>query len=129
MKSDIIKYNQHLKPFARKLRRGNILTKALLWDKLKNKQLFGYKFLRQKPIDNFIVDFYCKELMLAIEIDGSSHNQKMEQDLERQMKIENLGIKFLRFQDKDIRFNMNDVLLTIEGWINRHNTKISLHTY
>ena len=129
MNSDIIKYNQHLKPFARKLRRGNILTEALLWDQLKNKQLFGYKFLRQKPIDNFIVDFYCKELMLAIEIDGSSHNQKMEQDLERQMKIENLGIKFLRFQDKDIRFNMNDVLLTIEGCINRHNTKISLHTY
>ncbi len=123
MKSDIIKYNQHLKPFARKLRRGNILTEALLWDKLKNKQLFGYKFLRQKPIDNFIVDFYCKELMLAIEIDGSSHNQKMEQDLERQMKIENLGIKFLRFQDKDVRKRMNDVLLTIEGWIKENQSK------
>jgi len=125
MKSDIIKYNQHLKPFARKLRRGNVLSETLLWDKLKNKQLFGYKFLRQKPIENFIVDFYCKELMLAIEIDGSSHNDKMEQDSERQMKIESLGIKFLRFQDKDIRKKMNDVLLTIEGWIKENALKIT----
>ncbi len=117
MKSEIIKYNQHLKPFARKLRQGNILTEALLWDKLKNGQLFGYKFLRQKPIDNFIVDFFCKELMLAIEIDGSSHNEKVDQDLERQMRIENLGVAFLRFEDKDVRKRMNDVLLTIEGWI------------
>ena len=117
MKSEIIKYHPSLKPFSQKLRNESTLTEILLWDKLKNKQLFGYKFLRQKPIENFIVDFFCKELMLAIEIDGSSHNEKVEQDLERQMKIESLGITFLRFQDKDVRKRMDDVLLTIEGWI------------
>lgn len=100
MKSEIIKYHRSLKPFSQKLRNESTLTEILLWDKLKNKQLFGYKFLRQNPIDNFIVDFFCKELMLAIEIDGSSHNEKVEQDIERQMNMENLGIKFLRFQDK-----------------------------
>ncbi|MBS1516177.1 MAG: endonuclease domain-containing protein [Bacteroidetes bacterium] len=121
MKYEIIKYHPSLKPFSRKLRKESTLSEILLWDKLKNKQLFGYKFLRQKPIDNFIVDFFCKELMLAIEIDGSSHNEKVEQDLERQMKIENLGIKFLRFQDKDVRFKMNDVLITIEGWIKENS--------
>ncbi len=77
--------------------------------------MMGFDFHRQKPIDNFIVDFFCNELMLAIEIDGSTHNEKFEIDFQRQQELETLGIKFLRFQDKEIRFNLDNVLITIEG--------------
>ncbi len=64
-------------------------------------------------MDNFIVDFFCNELMLAIEIDGPTHNEKMEKDEEKQKKLESLEIKFLRFQDRDVRFNLDNVLITI----------------
>ena len=73
MKKDmpIIKYNPKLKTIARNLRNNSTLSEVLLWRRLKNKQIKGYKFERQRPIDNYIVDFFCKELMFAIEIDGA----------------------------------------------------------
>ena len=76
-------------------------------------------FIDKSHWTNFIVDFFCNELMLVIEIDGSTHNEKMK-DEERQKKLESFGIKFLRFQDKDVRFNLDNVLITIEGWIKEH---------
>ena len=79
----------------------------------------GYDFHRQKPILNYVMDFFCHELELAIEIDGNSHDMdyKIQLDLERQKEIEKLGISFLRFDDSDIKFAMNNVLMSIEGWI------------
>jgi len=77
----------------------------------------GFDFDRQKPIDKYIVDFFCNELMLVIEIDGESHNEKNEYDKHRQKRLELLGIRFLRFYDIDIKKNMNGVLSTIENWI------------
>jgi len=61
----------------------------------------GYDFDRQKPVDNYIIDFYCKELRLAVEIDGITHNEKMTNNRKRQDRLESLGIKFLRFTDKE----------------------------
>ena len=77
----------------------------------------GFDFDRQKPIDHYIVDFFCNELMLVIEIDGESHNEKIEYDNHRQKRLESLGIRFLRFYDIDVKKNMNGVLSTIENWI------------
>jgi len=77
----------------------------------------GFDFDRQKPIDNYIVDFFCNELMLVIEIDGESHNEKIEYDKHRQRRLESLGIRFLRLYDIDVKKNMNGVLSTIENWI------------
>ncbi len=79
----------------------------------------GYDFHRQKPLDNYIVDFFCNELMLAIEIDGSSHELEgaYERDQERQQKLESLGIAFLRFDDRMVKQDMKSVLLAIELWI------------
>jgi len=74
--------------------------------------------LRQKPIDNYIVDFFCYELMLVIEIDGETHNYKVEKDQIRQNRLESLGINLLRFLDIDVKRNMNGVLLTLNTWIN-----------
>jgi very-short-patch-repair endonuclease len=79
-----------------------------------------YDFDRQKPIDDYIVDFFCSELMLAIEIDGDTHNYKIEEDIMRQGRLESLGIRYLRFTDKDIKQNIEGVVTTIENWIREH---------
>ena len=102
--SEIIKYKPYLKDFSRKLRSESTLSEVLLWNKLKRKQINGYSFLRQKPIDNFILDFYCKELKLALEIDGDSHIGQEERDLERQRIIESYNITFLKFSDLEIKY-------------------------
>lgn len=113
----IIPYNPKLKETARKLRNNSTLSEVLLWNRLKRKQMKDYQFFRQKPIDNYIVDFFCYELMLAIEIDGDSHVDKIEEDQLRQKRLESLGINFLRFTDFDVKKNMNGVLQYIEKWI------------
>jgi very-short-patch-repair endonuclease len=79
--------------------------------------MLGFDFYRQKPMDNYIVDFFCNELMLAIEIDGDSHDSKVEYDKNRQTKLESLGLHLLRFSDLDVKSNMEGVISTIENWI------------
>jgi len=109
-RKQILHYNPNLKHLSRKLRNNSTLSEALLWQHIKNRQIEGYKFLRQKPIDDYIVDFFCRELMLAVEVDGVSHEYKMESDLDRQRRLESLGIKTIRFMDIDIKKNMDGVL-------------------
>jgi len=117
MRRKIIPYNPKLKELARKLRSNSTQTEIMLWNELKNKQLLGFDFHRQKPIDNFILDFYCNELMLAIEIDGDSHALKEEKDKVRQKQIERYGIKFLRLEDMEVRYDLEKTLKKIEEWI------------
>ena len=106
-------YNPKLKEFAKQLRKNSTLSEVLLWQNIKNKAL-GVQFHRQVPLLNYIVDFYCHELMLAIEIDGDSHLYKYNYDKKRQGELENLGITFLRFSDFDVKQNMFSVALTLE---------------
>ena len=113
MRNTIIPYKKDLKQIARKLRNGSTFSEILLWQKIRKKSL-GIEFHRQVPIDNYIVDFYCHELMLAIEIDGSSHDNKFLYDKQRQEKMESLGVNFLRFKDIDVKRNMGNVLRGIE---------------
>jgi len=122
MARKIIPYRPSLKEIARGLRNHSTLGEVLLWKKLRNKQMLGYDFHRQKALDQFIVDFYCHELNLAIEIDGGSHesNEAREKDDARQKHLESLGVKFLRFKESDLRKNMRTVLETIEEWIKTH---------
>ncbi|MFD2603727.1 endonuclease domain-containing protein [Flavobacterium suzhouense] len=70
MKRKIIPYNPNLKELARQLRNGSTKAEIVLWQKLKRKQMYGYDFDRQKPVDNYILDFFCHDLMLGIEVDG-----------------------------------------------------------
>jgi very-short-patch-repair endonuclease len=90
----------------------------LLWNELKGKRL-GFRFSRQIPIDNFIVDFYCKDLMLVIEVDGESHyhDDQPAKDKVRQDRLESLGIRFLRFDDSDVKNNISWVVKEIMLWI------------
>ncbi len=98
----IIYYNPKLKEIARQLRKNSTLGEVLLWKKLKGKQMLGYDFHRQKPIDNYIADFFCKILMLIIEIDGGSHDFEEVQlnDIKRQKKLEELGFHNLTIYRK-----------------------------
>lgn len=80
----------------------------------------GYTFNRQKPLLNYIVDFYCKPLALVIEIDGSSHDNTFDADLERQKELEKKGLSFLRFEDRDVKNDIDNVLRTIELWIDQY---------
>ena len=81
--------------------------------------MMGYDFHRQKPLNQYIVDFFCNELMLTIEIDGDSHDNEeaVLKDEKRQTKLESLGINFIRFDDLDVKKEMGFVLETIENWI------------
>ena len=125
MRRKIIWYNPQLKKKARELRNNSTTSEIKLWMFLKNKQMLSYDFHRQKPLDEYVVDFFCNELMLAIEIDGLSHHNSEEYDTERQRKLETLGIRFLRFEDDEVFYNIEKVLKTIEEWINKNKNKIS----
>lgn len=109
-------YNQKLARIARNLRKAENLAEVLLWKELRAKKL-GYQFLRQRPIGNYVVDFYCSTLNLAIEVDGISHDSKIDDDTDRQRTLESLGIKFLRFVDSDVRYNLDSVLREIRDFI------------
>jgi len=116
-----IYYNPKLKPLARKLRKNSTLSEILLWEELKNKKMLGYRFLRQKPIGEYIVDFFCNKLKLVIEIDGESHREEnFEYDIERQNWLESIGLTVLRFDDMEVKRDMENVLMSIEGWIRNY---------
>ena len=107
----IIPYNRALVQFAKKLRKNMTLGEVALWREIKSKKL-GVRFSRQIAIDKYIVDFYCKDLQLAIEVDGSVHFEEghQENDALRQNCLESLGVRFIRFSDLDVKNSLNWVL-------------------
>ena len=101
-----VRYIGELTAMAKKNRNHPTRAEKLMWDKiLKNKQT-GYIFLRQKPIDRFILDFYCSELSLAIEIDGDSHINKEGRDRSRDFYLKCIGIKTIRLTNEEV---LNDI--------------------
>jgi very-short-patch-repair endonuclease len=97
-------YNPKLKQFSRDLRNHGQLSEALLWKCLKGKKT-GYLFLRQRPILNYIADFFCYELKLVIEIDGASHfsAEAQKRDAERDRQMQAIGLRIVRVLDSDVR--------------------------
>jgi very-short-patch-repair endonuclease len=83
----------------------------------------GFDFDRQRPIDNYIVDFYCKDLQLAIEIDGESHYGKEAKDEVRDKRLKQFGVTVLRFDDLELRYDLKRVLETIEKWIDENSKR------
>ncbi len=102
-------YNPALKQRAKELRKSGNLSEALFWNAVKNRQLNGLDFDRQRVIGNYIVDFYCHEYALVVEIDGSSHDDKQEYDLARDHYLEALGLKILHVRDMDVKQNLSVV--------------------
>ena len=115
----IIKYNPKLKELARQLRNNATKSEIRLWQRLKRNQMYGYDFHRQKPIDEFIVDFFCNTLQLAIECDGYSHEilEVWEKDKRKTKILNNLGVRVLRFSDHQIMNDLENVLRAIEDYI------------
>jgi very-short-patch-repair endonuclease len=113
-------YNKNLKPLARKKRSEMTKSEVKIWKQLlRNKQCFGYKFLRQRTIENYIVDFFCAELNLVIEVDGYSHllEETYEKDVERQSRLEALGFNVLRFTDNQVMNDFENVYRALELFI------------
>lgn len=96
---------------AREMRHPQTPAEATLWRATRNRNL-GYKFRRQHPIDRFIIDFYCAQAKLCIEIDGESHLEadQMEYDAARTEFLERLGYRVIRFTNNDVRYNINAVV-------------------
>ena len=119
MKRKIIPYNPNLKEFARQLRNNSTKSEIYLWKYLSGKQMMGYDFHRQKPIDNYILDFFCRELMLGIELDGLTHqfDDVHAKDIEKESRLNELGITILRFNDYEVYNDIANVVRGIEGYI------------
>ncbi|PAX51939.1 endonuclease domain-containing protein [Brunnivagina elsteri] len=109
-------YNKTSEKDKRKQLRNNMTTaENILWGKIKGKQIETCKFRRQYSVNQFVIDFYCPELKLAIEIDGESHFQDdaIKYDKERQVLIESIGVQFLRFNNNEVYNNLDGVLEVI----------------
>ena len=111
-------YNKNLKEFARNLRNNSTLPEVILWNRiLKRKQLRGYPFLRQRPIDNYIVDFFCKDLKLIIELDGEIHRYQKSKDKRREEELLRLGYSIIRFNNEEVLHELVNVERTLENFI------------
>jgi len=111
-------YNKSTEKQKRSQLRGQMpQAEAILWSKLQKRQVLGFKFRRQFSVGAYILDFYCPDAKLAVEIDGDSHLRENapEYDGNRQASIEQLGIHFLRFTNQEIHKNLFEVLETIRG--------------
>jgi very-short-patch-repair endonuclease len=105
-------YNKkEMKPIRRQLRKQNVPAEKVLWQKIKRKQL-GYRFLRQFSIGRFVVDFYCPEKRIAIEIDGFTHSadNEIKKDMIKENYIKSLGLDLIRFKNSEIYNDMDLVL-------------------
>lgn len=122
METRWVRYNPRLKQIARTLRKNMTLSEILLWQQIKGKQLLGYDFHRQKPIDEYVVDFYCPLLKLVLEIDGDSHDGKEDADRIRHEKLESLGLTVLRFWDADVKSNVDGIVGQLREWIETRRT-------
>jgi very-short-patch-repair endonuclease len=108
-------YNPALKDKAKALRKGGILHEALLWLELKGKKLNGLDFDRQKIIGNYIVDFYCAEKAVVIEVDGRSHDRKQLEDAQRDEWLRCLGLTVIRLLAKDVLQNLEEVVVFLRN--------------
>jgi very-short-patch-repair endonuclease len=104
-----------LKERARSLRRAATPAEAVLWDHLRSRRLAGLRFTRQRPIGSYIIDFYCPERGLVIEIDGPQHSlpEKLADDEERTTYLEGRGLRVVRFRNEEVLTRTEQVLLKI----------------
>ncbi len=108
----MISYNKSLKQFSRILRKNMTEAEKLIWSRGRGKKLKGLQFYRQKIIGNYIVDFYCPESKMVIEVDGGQHysSEGKNKDHVRDEYMNKLGINVLRFSDRDVLIRIDDVL-------------------
>ncbi|MCK9398738.1 MAG: endonuclease domain-containing protein [Bacteroidales bacterium] len=111
---------------AADLRKTMTDTEKILWNKLRNRQVAGFRFRRQHPIREFVVDFFCYEAMLVIEIDGDVHEEayQKERDVERTKILRSLGLMELRFKNAAVLKNIESVIKKIESELEQFKLSI-----
>ena len=111
----VIKYNRRLKDKARRLRTQMTDSERALWERLRHKQVQSVQFYRQKPIGNYIVDFYAPKAQLVVEVDGSQHmeSQQVARDLQRDAFLASQGLRVLRFHDLQVLKEIEGVMEAI----------------
>lgn len=111
-------YKQSLVPFARKLRKKETLAETVFWNRIRGKKILGYKFTRQKPLLKYIADFYCAELMLVIEIDGSFHcGDRIDKDRIRTEELKSIGISVKRYLNDEVYRDIDLVISNLIAYI------------
>jgi very-short-patch-repair endonuclease len=107
-----IPYNKKLVSRAKELRKETTRAEKVFWDKiLKDKKLADFKFTKQKPLDEFIVDFFCSSLGVIIEIDGEVHNYQKTRDMERDTILkQKFGLEIIRYTNEEVLKNTNKIL-------------------
>ena len=111
----MLEYNPHLKSKARLLRNNLTDSERKLWSQLRDKQLLGVQFYRQKPIGNYIVDFFAPKAKLVIEVDGSQHadSRQAEKDKDRDDFLGGAGLRVLRFNRNEVLTKTDEVVKVI----------------
>ena len=117
-------YDTNLTATARKLRHNATPAEEKIWTVLRGRKMQGYKFTRQKPIYYFILDFYCAELLLGIEIDGRIHTKLAERDTERSVEIESFGIKIIRYKNEEVLNNLENVQRDLSQQITKRKQEL-----
>ena len=103
--------NEETQKERRKLLRNNsTMAEIKLWNELKGRKVGGLKFRRQQGIGSYILDFYCPELKLCVELDGNSHEMKQEYDIERTLFLNGQGIEVLRFSNVQVMSHVLSVV-------------------
>lgn len=113
----MLPYNPQLKQNSRALRSDMTDAEQRLWSRLRRKQINGWQFYRQKPIGEYIVDFYCPSARLVVELDGSQHLEPQHQaaDQRRSTYLANLGLRVLRFDNRQVLLETDAVVEAVAG--------------
>ncbi len=116
----ILPYNPRLSSLAKEKRKAGILSEVIFWQNVSNKKFHNLGFDRQRVIGNYIVDFYIRKLGVVVEIDGCSHDDKIDYDRKRINYLEGLGLKIFIVEDIDVKLRMDLVLEDLEVFILKH---------
>jgi len=122
--NEVLPYSVRLKHLAESKRKAGILSEVIFWQHVNNFKFHSLNFDRQRIIGNYIVDFHIRKLGLVIEINGSSHNDKIEYDRMRTKYLENLGLKIFTVEDIDVKLRIDLVLEDLEAFIIKHFSEI-----
>lgn len=120
----IIQYNPYLKKYWRTNRKNQTEAEWKIWHIVLKQDKTWYRFLRQKPIWNYILDFYCDKLKLWIEIDDLSHDWKWEKDEERTEYLNSLWIKIIRYSNEDINYRLEGVMIDLEDTLEERRIEL-----
>jgi very-short-patch-repair endonuclease len=110
-------YNSKLKDRANELRKAGVASEIMFWKQVHNKQFLGFDFDRQKIISNYIVDFYVKQLGIIIEIDGSSHDGRVEYDEIREAYLKGLGLDVIHINADAVEHNLDKIMQDFKKYI------------